>query len=92
MNISLLAAEIARRVPDMAQDCATNNAQVIEQLIREEQNRTVEQSGLAHPAHNQEVVGSNPTGATNLPRAAESALVANPAPSAGGLPAQPFVR
>lgn len=36
MSIHTLAADIAARVPDMAKDCATNNAAVIEGLIRTE--------------------------------------------------------
>lgn len=36
MNITLLAAEIARRVPDMARDSAANNEELIASLIRAE--------------------------------------------------------
>lgn len=33
-NLPLLAADIARRVPEMARDSATNNAECIERLLR----------------------------------------------------------
>ncbi len=39
MNIHMLAADIAARVPAMAQDCAENNTALIEHLILEEMNR-----------------------------------------------------
>lgn len=34
-NIHLIAAEIARRIPEMAKDSPVNNAAVIEQLLRD---------------------------------------------------------
>lgn len=36
MNLAALSAEIARRIPEMSRDSQTNNAEVIERLIREE--------------------------------------------------------
>lgn len=36
MNITLIAAEIARRIPDMAKDCATNNEALIKGLLEAE--------------------------------------------------------
>ncbi len=36
MNLPLLAAEIADRVPEMARECPTNRAAVIEGMIRDE--------------------------------------------------------
>jgi DNA-binding Xre family transcriptional regulator len=36
MNITLLAADIARRIPELKLDSATNNADIIANLIREE--------------------------------------------------------
>ena len=36
MNITALAAEIAIRIPAMNQDCAVNNARLIQTLIEEE--------------------------------------------------------
>lgn len=35
MNIELLAADIARRIPEMAKDCSENNAEVIKRLIEQ---------------------------------------------------------
>lgn len=35
MNIEALASDIARRIPEMAQDNPINNANVIERMIRE---------------------------------------------------------
>lgn len=37
MNIHVIAAEIARRIPDMAKDSPTNNETVILNLLRGEQ-------------------------------------------------------
>jgi hypothetical protein len=34
-NLHILAADIASRIPEMQRDCATNNAALIERMIRE---------------------------------------------------------
>lgn len=41
MNIHLLAADIADRVPAMAQDCKTNNCTLIEQVIQAEMDKVL---------------------------------------------------
>jgi hypothetical protein len=35
MNLHILAADIASRIPEMQRDCATNNAALIERMIRQ---------------------------------------------------------
>ena len=53
MNITTLAAEIARRVPDMARDSATNNETLIAGLLRAELERftaeAIRRLEAAHP-------------------------------------------
>lgn len=44
MNLSLLSAEIARRIPEMAKDSVTNNEGVILRLMQDEQKRCAEVS------------------------------------------------
>lgn len=41
MNISIIAAEIARRIPEMAKDSVTNNEGVILRILEEEHNRSL---------------------------------------------------
>ena len=40
MNISLLAADIASRIPEMAKDSIVNNESLVRNLIQEEMNRS----------------------------------------------------
>lgn len=40
MNISLLAADIARRIPEMAKDSTVNNEALITRLLTDEEKRT----------------------------------------------------
>ncbi len=40
MNISLLAADIARRIPEMAKDSVVNNEALITRLLTDEEKRT----------------------------------------------------
>lgn len=40
MNIPLLAADIARRIPEMAKDSTINNEAVIAKLLQDEVSRT----------------------------------------------------
>lgn len=40
MNIPLLAADIARRIPEMAKDSVVNNEAVIAKLLQDEEKRT----------------------------------------------------
>lgn len=44
MNLTLLSAEIARRIPEMSKDSVTNNEGVILRLMQEEKARSSEVS------------------------------------------------
>ncbi len=40
MNIPLIAADIARRIPEMAKDSVVNNEAVIRRMLEDEEKRT----------------------------------------------------
>lgn len=68
MNTALLAAEIARRIPEMKRDSALNNAQVIQGLIEAELARPEQERPLIVVEFNDGLKFSDPPG--SLGRAA----------------------
>ena len=65
MNISILAAEIAQRVPDLAQDCTPNNEVMIAAIIL--RHMGVESTPLAPPPEPPKMVKTPICGICNRP-------------------------